>query len=223
MKSNPLATRYVAPGKIPWHSHRGPTLGQLHSKFVGQLHCRAAIVGPHGSGKSTLLEHLVPMLGTIALRRSTVNWGEQPRAADTVVPFQNVPSGELRSVVWLRLRGRSASGRLLLETRSEWARPGRLLVIDGYEQLSHFRRWRAMWLTRSSRTGLLVTAHHPTWLPTLIETHVDAALAQQVLEQLLSEDAVDRARMLDAHRLAKLLEKHHGNLRELFMELYDEF
>lgn len=264
MKSNPLATRYVAPGKIAWQSSQGAaSLAQLRSKFVDQLHCRAAIIGPHGSGKSTLLEQLVPMLGPVQWRGSTVNLDERPgseqrhagqlRAGHLCAepscaeqlqtdhlraghsPTDHSPTHHLptehsrtdhspteRSVVWLQLRGRSASRRLLLETRGRWARRRRLLVIDGYEQLSRSSRCLALLLTQLSGCGLLVTAHRATWLPILCETEVDAVLARMILDQLLPKSALERGRMLDAQRLKTQLERHQGNLRELFMELYDE-
>ena len=222
MKSNPLATRYVAPGKIAWQSHNAPSLSELRSKFVDQLHYRAAIVGPHGSGKSTLLAHLVPMLGNVEFRSATYDLGELASAPDQELAQTEVHDGRMRRVIWLQLRGRAASGRLLRETRSRWTRHGALLVIDGYEQLSRFSRALVLSATRLFGNGLLVTSHHTVCLPTLVRTQVDALLARQILDRALPDDTRARERLLDTERLDGLLEKHHGNMRELFMELYDE-
>jgi hypothetical protein len=79
--------------------------------------------------------------------------------------------------------------------------------------------------TQIAGAGLLVTSHRPTWLPTLTETEADPILAQQLLDQLLtshSRESAERERLLDTERLRTLLDKHDGNLREVFMELYDE-
>jgi hypothetical protein len=215
VKSNPLATRYVAPGRLEWQPQNGQSLADIVSRFTHQLGCRAAIVGPHGSGKSTLLEHLVPRIGPLELRKSTYGVHDEHGS-------NHAPSSSGRSVVWLKLRGSTASRRLLLETRHRWARRGGVLILDGYEQLSRATRGLALALTRARGAGLLVTSHRATWLPTLVETKVDVSLAQILLDQLLPVDEVDRDRLVDPQRLGDLLRKHQGNLREVFMELYDD-
>ncbi len=76
LKSNPLATRFVEPGRVAWRvAPSQPSLEQLADYFTSKLNWRAAIVGPHGSGKSTLLEHLVPRLGDILLKRAAYEPG----------------------------------------------------------------------------------------------------------------------------------------------------
>ena len=127
-----------------------------------------------------------------------------------------------REVVWLQMRGRAASRRLLLHTRPAWWHSKGLLVIDGYEQLSRITRCLAVLLTRSRDVGLLVTSHRRTCLPTLIETRVDTAIARSLLESLLPNETIDRQRFLNAARLQQMLDQYQGNLREVFMQLYDE-
>ena len=51
---NPLSTRHVAPGAVPWFGD----LEGLYERWT-QLGRQAQIIGPHGTGKSTLLAHLV--------------------------------------------------------------------------------------------------------------------------------------------------------------------
>lgn len=219
MKSNPLSTRFVAPGKLGWHPPPGESLVGLTARFTKQLGYRAAIVGPHGSGKSSLLEHLVPLLGQVVLRRSTYVHAGQQQPGDAE---RGTSDPMARQVTWLQLRGRPASRRLVWTTRQWWTRPNSLLVIDGYEQLSRVARGYVLAATRASGTGLLITSHTATWLPTLLETRVDVGVAQSLLDELLPSGAAARQRLVDAHRLKRLLHKHRGNLREVFMELYDE-
>lgn len=219
MKSNPLATRFVAPGRLPWHPQRGQTLEVLRDRLSKRFDYRAAIVGPHGSGKSTLLEHLVPLLGEVVLRASSYG--------DTLPEHEDAGkvSSNGRAIVWLKLRGRLASQRLVVQSRRLWSQRGSLLVIDGYEQLSRVARGMVLARTQIAGAGLLVTSHRPTWLPTLTETEADPILAQQLLDQLLTShslESAERERLLDTARLRTLLDKHDGNLREVFMELYDE-
>ena len=221
VKSNPLSTRFVQPGRIAWYAaDSSRSLDALVDYFTRQLNCRAAIVGPHGSGKSTLLAHIVPLLGVVIAKRAAY-------VSDPQVPEGDAPLaariGKIdKSIVWLQMRSRTASARLLQETRGQWCQPNRLLVIDGYEQLSMLARARLVWGTRNGGVGLLVTSHRRTSLPTLIETKVDARLAQQLLERLLPEDLPSRAALLNSDRLNGLLARNHGNLREVFMQLYDE-
>jgi hypothetical protein len=233
VKSNPFATRFVAPGKLAWHSRDGHSLDDLSRRFI-ELHSRAAIVGPHGSGKTTLLEHLVPMLGETVLRQATyechteadsrpaamIPLSHQSTMASSALTADLITGSRLR-VVWLQLRGRTASRQLLSRTRSFWSQSDVLLVIDGYEQLSRLVRCLVVMRTWMSSARLLVTSHRPTCLPTLIETRVDVAVAQSLLEHLLPADMTDRQHFLDSALLQQMLIKHRGNLREVFMHLYD--
>ncbi len=232
VKSNPLSTRFVEPGRIAWQaldSHQ--SLDAIVARFIDQLNYRGAIVGPHGSGKSTLLAHLVPLLGDVALKSATFPLPQTQRSApstttpDGAIPGcvqQPVPRRTNRKIVWLQLRGRAASAQLLSETRPQWCAPDRLLIIDGYEQLSFLSRAKVVWLTKRKAVGLLITSHRRTSVPTLIETQVDVALAEQLLDQLLPVDLPDREKLMNAPHISQLLDRHDGNLREVFMQLYDE-
>lgn len=222
VKSNPLSTRFVQPGRIAWHAvDSSQSLDVLVEYFTHQLNCRAAIVGPHGSGKSTLLAHLVPLLGTVIAKRATYNANE-PHSSVLDPRLPHDIGHAVRSVVWLQMRGRVASARLLKETRSLWCQRNRLLVIDGFEQLSMFTRAMIVRTTWRHGAGLLVTSHRRTSLPTLVETKVDAQLTQQLLDRLLPADLPGRDCHLNADHLDQLLKHHRGNLREVFMQLYDE-
>jgi hypothetical protein len=168
------------------------------------------------------------LLGTITLRAAAYEQAFSPADTSSVlstnVGVDHAQSGaEGRRIVWLKMRGGIQSRRLLFQTYRAWACRDCVLVIDGYEQLSSIARGAALLLTRFSSAGILVTSHKATRLPTLVETLADVELAQELLDDLLPEDLPERAEFLEAERLRSLLDKHHGNLREVFMELYDEF
>ncbi len=65
--TNPFATRFVAPGIIPWVAvdQGAPSLELLAARLTQDFRNRAEIVGPHGSGKSTLMRHLAENLGGV--------------------------------------------------------------------------------------------------------------------------------------------------------------
>lgn len=231
--SNPFATRFVAPGKVPWISASESELPTLAARFQ-ELHRRAAIVGPHGSGKSTLLEYLVPCVVPESVSNlDGADW-------HNVICFQCDPSGafsvpekaKLRtngpknaggSVVWLRLR----KGPKLVENLRRAAvyfEPGRLLVLDGYEQLtlaqSLWIRWRVRW----NRMGLLVTSHRKiVGLATLCRTKVDARTAHEIAEYLLAQQGVAHFPESSIAALEARLKTSSGNLREVLMDLYDVY
>ncbi|MCC6510101.1 MAG: hypothetical protein IT423_13425 [Pirellulaceae bacterium] len=236
MKSNPLATRFVTPGHIQWLAQSDEQRLDRLATHLQHLRYRAAIVGPHGSGKSTLLEHLVPLLGTVLVKHATYSsLPLQPLETPPLFPSAAPPEScgsesevstapqtvDQLGIIWLQMRGQWASARLLHRTMQHWAHRNRMLIIDGYEQLAYPARGLAIVVTRLTGAGLLLTSHRRTWLPTLVETQGSVALAQQLLEQLLPLDLPDRAGLLDPKRLSPLLSKHNGNLRELFMDLYD--
>jgi hypothetical protein len=145
-----------------------------------------AIVGPHGSGKSTLLATLEPLLATRG-----------------------------RRIVRYTLR---AGERRLPLNRAEAAAwdATTQVIVDGYEQLGWLAR---CWLHAACRRrgcGLLVTAHQPLRIPTLLRTEVSPELAQRVAERIAG-----RAIPLQSGELAQLLSQTDGNLREVLFCLYD--
>lgn len=89
-----------------------------------------------------------------------------------------------------------------------WQGDGKLLVIDGYEQLGWWTRQRVQKHCRS----LLVTMHRGSGLPDLYRTGVTVELAGEIVRGLHADEVPDLARRLAYHR---------GNLREVLFELYD--
>ena len=95
--------------------------------------------------------------------------------------------------------------------------PNLLLVIDGYEQLSWFERWRLARRCRRAGCGLLVTAHAPTHYSTQIRMAPDLSLVEQLAADLCTEVSTNITREDAAASHAC----HGSNVREIFFDLYD--
>jgi hypothetical protein len=94
-----------------------------------------------------------------------------------------------------------------------------LLVIDGFEQLSWWSRWKVKAACRRAVAGLLVTAHTDVGLPTIFQTVPSLELAQQVVSGLLPPgDAT-----LSADDIAAAYRRHPDNLREMLFALFDVY
>ena len=98
--------------------------------------------------------------------------------------------------------------------------PRTLVIVDGYEQLTWWQRFRLRSTCRRRRAGLLITTHRPQGLPNLWTTsptaelawHVVQRLQQQAPWQLITQDDVQ-------HYFAQ----NQGDLRETLFSLYDVF
>jgi len=105
------------------------------------------------------------------------------------------------------------------ELRDELARatPDGVVIFDGADALS-----RLMWMRyrhRSRRAGgLIITTHRAGLLPTLVTTRTSPELVDVLLQHLLPHASV--AVHVDAHAR---LDVHHGNVREVWRDLYDRF
>ena len=149
------------------------------------------IIGPHGTGKSTLLEHLLPLC-------------------------------EAQGRVVERFQFRSDHRQLCInaERRRTWnART--LVVVDGYEQLSWWNRWRLKRWCRQQGTGLLVTAHRSQGLPHLYTTNASEELLRELVDELV-RDSHPAWRPSD-NEVSAAYEAQRGNLREALLQLYDVF
>jgi hypothetical protein len=163
--------------------------GQDAARLVERLAAngwRGEIVGPHGSGKSSLLAALLPAI---------VAGGRRP----FVIALHD---GERRLPVNLRrIPGLSAST---------------LVIVDGYEQLGRWNRWRLGRLCSARGWGLLVTAHRPAGLPLVAQTSASLELAQTIVGRLLPSGS-----SIGRQEVAERFAAQQGNLRELLWELYD--
>ena len=93
-------------------------------------------------------------------------------------------------------------------------------MIDGYEQLGWWSRWRLRRWCRRRGLGLLVTAHQDMGLPDLHRTTVTADLAAAVVAGLLRDEQRRRLGEVD---LGAELQRQAGNLREVLRALYDRY
>jgi hypothetical protein len=190
--SNPFASRCVCPGAVPFFFPPGQGVADLVER-LRTFGWRGQIVGGHGTGKSTLLAVLLP-----ELRRA----GREPVVMTLHGGRRTVSAEEWRA---LRLAEESC--------------PGVQVVVDGFERLSRWRRFRLRWRCRRRGHGLLVTAHDDIGLPDLYRTEVTAELAGRVLDHLLPGPR----RSISETDLAERLTRHAGNLREALFDLYDLF
>lgn len=144
---------------------------------------RAAFVGPCGSGKTTLLEELRARFAARGI--ATAHW---------------------------RLgRGRGP------EFRGEFARflaaaPGRMLFLDGAEQLGWWE-WRRVKRAARAAAGLVITTHRAGRLPILRECGTTPELLGDLARELAGVDATND--------LTALWRRHGGNVRNALRELYD--
>ena len=91
------------------------------------------------------------------------------------------------------------------------------ILVDGSEQLGAIGWRRLLYATRHARC-LIVTLHRPGRLPTLIECRTDAGLLRNLVEELVPADTLNLQIGLD-----DLFQRHEGNLRSCFRELYDVY
>jgi hypothetical protein len=147
---------------------------------------RGAIIGRDGSGKTTLMEDLAAELSKRGFHVISV-------FINDTTPLTEGRYGEL-----LRTAGENS-----------------IVLIDGADHLNA-GLWRR--LNREilgTARGLVVTAHKPGMLETLLECRTDLALFEQIVAELRPEEAVEVA------KLAQIFERHDGNIRDGLRELYD--
>lgn len=154
-----------------------------------QLDWIGQILGPHGSGKSTLIKSLIPLIC---------------RQCHLVVIHQQDSKRE----VYLELKEKIA------ESNSQ-----HLIVIDGFEQLSSWRRSRLIHACKRRQVGLLVTAHQSVGLPVLYEMPISLSLFRAVVDQLLTGAEI----RLTPGTIGKAYQRFQPNLREALFSLYDEY
>jgi hypothetical protein len=185
---NPFSTRHVRPGAIDYLFPLGTTAESLLARLEGNS-WRGQIVGPHGSGKSALLATLIRAVEGSAHRQ---------------VHLVELHDGQRRMPhdFW----------------RTDGITPNTVVIVDGYEQLGFFSRFRLRRFCRKRALGLLVTAHVSVGFPDLFRTAPDIATTVRLVEQL-----VDRDWPISAEEIRQRFSAHTGDIREVFFDLYDEY
>ncbi len=177
---------------------------------LGKQKWWGAIIGPHGAGKSTLLHTLLPALA----------------AADRQPMLYSLHQNQ-------RTLGINRS------TAAQW-NASTQVIVDGYEQLSWWGRWRLKSACRRRGAGLLVTTHAAVDIPLLYRVEPSLEMAQQVVETILERSQAP-AGVLPLHRaeeseqpnqpdfgsvinrddVAAAFARQQGNVREALFELHD--
>ncbi len=148
-------------------------------------------MGLHGHGKTTLLEELAGLF-------------EQ----------------EQRSLFWIRLRegDRQLPQNVWQALRQEFqknAAERACILLDGAEQLAWWQ-WRRFRRHLQSGQSCLITSHRPGLLPTLLVCETSAARLTELVEELQGETS--SAQKL---QLQQLFQRHRGDIRLCFRDLYD--
>lgn len=101
----------------------------------------------------------------------------------------------------------------------------RVLLVDGYEQLSWWSRRQLRSVCRATGHGLVVTAHADAGLTDLYRTSIDEWLAAEIIARLLDKSHVvdSTVRVGLTYELGRRLQAHSFNLREVLFELYDVY
>ena len=106
-------------------------------------------------------------------------------------------------------------------TSSDWKHVD-TVIVDGYEQLSLWSRIGLLLRCWRSRKGLIVTTHDRVrGIPLLFTTQTNEQLATHLTRTLLDRSNVPNSTEL-LERVPFYLRKHDGNMREMFLSLYDE-
>ncbi len=95
--------------------------------------------------------------------------------------------------------------------------PRDIILLDGAEQMGRLAWWRFLWRTRHCG-GVVVTSHRAGLLPTLVHCTTTPQLVSEIVRSLLGDRAADLQPKLDS-----LFWEHHGNVRAILRELYDNF
>lgn len=92
-----------------------------------------------------------------------------------------------------------------------------IVLLDGAEQLSG-AKWMGIKRKTRSAAGLVITTHSPGRLPTLLQTRTTVDLLEGILRDLLDPGA----RPVTCSDIEKLLNDHHGNIRDSLRRMYDD-
>ncbi len=147
---------------------------------------RGAIVGPHGSGKTTLCLELAERCRSDGLAVRALRYGDSPEL--------RYP---LSLSAWLREAG-----------------PDTAVFVDGAGHLGVWAWWRIL---RASRRAarVLVTAHRPCPLPTVLRTVTTAPL--------LSDLCAGLDQPISPSRCEALFDETCGDVRRALRRLYDDW
>ncbi len=186
---NPFATCWTRPGAIEFVFPHGESIERLIAQLK-ENGWRGAIIGPHGSGKSTLLQSLKPAIAS---------------AGRKILAFQ------IRD-------GQPPVTRDLWKITAEFPRSQTILVIDGYERLALPARINLLVRCALGHSGLLVTSHRQTCLPTLAELRPNSDLIRELVRRLTRQVSIP----IENYHIDASHACHGSNVREIFFALYQQ-
>lgn len=91
------------------------------------------------------------------------------------------------------------------------------IIIDGYEQLSWWSKWKLRRLAHRFKTGLLVTAHANAGFATLYQTKPSEAVAQVVVKRLTETKGLP----IPEFEISAAYHSTGGDIRETLFKLFD--
>jgi hypothetical protein len=160
----------------------------------------------------------VESLSTIVARLRACDWrgqitGPHGSGKSTLLAALEPPLREAGRNI---LRQSLTTGQRRLDSPIEMG-PRSIFIIDGFEQLSWWSRWKVKVACRRHGAGLLITAHTDLGLPTVFRTQPSLELARQLVSRLLppGDRAISESDIAAAHA------RHPHNLRELLFSLFD--
>ncbi len=188
---NPFCSRRIRPGAVPFCFPSGVDVDNLLDR-LRRNQWRGEIVGQHGSGKSTLLASIL---------KAVEQAGRQAVCFELHDGQRSLPRDWQSKTMTAALSGKA------------------MVVVDGYEQLSVWNRFRLKRYCRRRHLGLLVTSHADTGLPEIFRTSVSLEMTRQIVEQVMQNQQIT----IPSNFIADSLARHGGNIRELLFDLYDYF
>jgi len=190
---NPFSTRFVQPGAIPWLA-TDTSIDSLLFRLY-DVGTRAIICGPHGRGKSTILSHLA----SVAQRKGL-------------------------KVHCLRIRSWIDAIRVMRVFAT--INPKQSLVsVDSWERLGFFG-WFLCQFADFRGLCVVVTVHKRPWWnnwPVLLHMKADDKTFRLLVDELMTKYAGSKTIEFSGAMLRDVFQRHSGNLREGFFELYDHY
>jgi hypothetical protein len=174
---------------------------------------------PFSSGRTDGLRYrfLRNDLGSVVDRLEASGWRGAivgPKGSGKTTLLEELARHLRRKQVWIRLSSCDEAPFLtLLSSLPAEVDHRHAILIDGAEQLDRWRWWRCR--RRIRHAGVVViTGHRPGRLPTVHE----CATSSELLADLVGDLSPETPEAVD---LDDLFQRHHGNLRLCFRELYD--
>ncbi len=181
---------------------------QLLVDRLAQRQWRGAIVGRHGSGKTTLLIEIAR-----CLQNPTEDTPSPPLSQLWFIPWD---VNEQNSM-WPQMADSAMSGQLLLVDgieRLSWSRQLKLVGIWPFA--NRVQSPRTIESQSSGRARIIVTAHRPTGLPTLIRCQTSQPILQELVKELHPDAPTEMLKEAE-----RLFATKRGNIRDVFWQLYD--